>query len=318
MPNRLISILLLWGPISGFPSCALAQANLPEKTELPIPSYSADLSASVDLSAGATVELAQKETELRAALKEEPNSAGLLYALALALRQEGKPRESLDTYARAAQKAKPTAEELRSVALDYVLLSDYDDAIHWLEIAVQMDTTDTDILYSLGRCYYSKARYTDALKMYERVLALNPHHLKAEENLGLVYEMTNLPDKAEKAFRDAAAWASKDGPDEWPFMDLGTFLIEHNRAAEALEPLNLAVHIKPGSAACHEKLGSAMVASNDLTDGVRELERAVQLDPKDPKKHYQLGRALRQAGQVDRAKQEFAASQKLYATGSSE
>jgi Flp pilus assembly protein TadD len=78
------------------------------------------------------------------------------------------------------------------------------------------------------------------------------------------------------------------------------------------------VHIKPGSAACHEKLGSAMVASNDLTDGVRELEQAVQLDPQDPKKHYELGRALRQAGQVDRAKQEFAASQKLYATGSSE
>lgn len=311
MPKHLISCLLA-GLFIGIELCCSAQTSLPDKAQRPGSSYSAGEFA------GATAELAEKETQLRAALKEMPDSSGLLYALALVLRQEGKPRESLDLYTRAARRAPPTAEELRSVALDYVLLNDYDDAIHWLEIAVQMDARDTEILYSLGRCYYSKGRYADAGKMYERVLALNPHHLKAEENLGLVYEMTNQPDKAEEALRNAAAWADKDGPDEWPFLDLGAFLVEQNRAKEALEPLELAVRIKPGSAACHEKLGSAMVASNDLPGGVQELERAVQLDPQDPKKHYELGRALRQAGQLDRAKQEFAASQKLYSSHSSE
>lgn len=312
MPKHLISSLLLSGLCIGFELCSYAQTNLPDKAQRLGSPYSADEFAQ------ATAELAERETSLRAALKEMPDSAGLIYALALVLREEGKPRESLDLYTRAAQKAKPTGEELRSVALDYVLLNDYDDAIHWLEIAVEMDTKDTEILYSLGRCYYSKGRYADAGKMYERVLALNPHHLKAEENLGLVYEMTNRPDEAEEALRNAASWANKDGPDEWPFLDLGAFLVDQNRAKEALEPLEIAVRIKPGSATCHEKLGSAMVASNDLMGGVQELERAVQLDPQDPKKHYELGRALRQAGQLDRAKQEFAVSQKLYSTHSSE
>ena len=41
-------------------------------------------------------------------------------------------------------------------------------------------------------------------------------------------------------------------------------------------------------------------------------------DPKDAKAHFELGRAYRQAGQTERAKQEFAVSQTLYASHSQE
>lgn len=290
-----------------------AQAAGPTKEAHPSgASYSTEISAAVNLA------LSQRETSLRMALASQQNSPELLYKLALVLREEDKPRESLATYTQAASLRTPTPVELRSVALDYVLLNDYDDAIHWLEAATRMDPTNTDVLYSLGRCYYSKGLYLDAEQMYDRVLATDPKHVKAEEGLGLSYDATNHPDKAEQALRNAVSWANQNGPDEWPFLDLGGFLLDQGRAKEALDPLRIAAHIQPACAACHEKLGRALLATDDVAGAVAELQQAEQLDPASPKTHYELGRALRQAGQVKRAREEFALSQKLYGTNSHE
>jgi Flp pilus assembly protein TadD len=262
--------------------------------------------------------LGRRDLDLRAALSAQPDSPELLYAYALVLRQEGKASESLAAYTRAASYRKPTASELRSVALDYVLLSDYEDAIHWLEMAEQLDPMNTDVLYSLGRCYYSKDRFSDARELYEQILTIQPHNLKVEENLGLVYEATNEPEKAEEALRNAASWADATGPDEWPFLDLGGFLLDHNRASEAVGSLRTAIHIKPGCAACHERLGRALLATHNATGGIAELEEATRLEPGNPRTHYELGRALRQAGQVEKAREELSISQKLYASHSQE
>lgn len=260
--------------------------------------------------------LDQTEAELREKISGEPQSPDLLYRLGLVLRLEGKPRPSLDTYTQAALNRIPTADELRSVALDYVLLNDYEDAINWLERALKMEPNNVDVLYSLGRCYYSKDRYLDAGKMYERVLAIEPAHLKAEENLGLVFDATNRPEQAEEALRKAAAWAGSEGPDEWPFLDLAIFLLDHDRSAEAVDQLRTATHIRPNCEVCHEKLGRALLATSDLPGSISELDEATRLDPNDPKAHFEFGRALRQAGQMDRANQEFAASKRLYSAHS--
>lgn len=262
--------------------------------------------------------LVRSETELREKLSREPSSPDLLYRLALILRLEGKPRPSLDTYTLAARYRTPTASELRSVALDYVLLKDYDDAIHWLERALKMEVNNVDVLYSLGRCYYSNDRYVEAGKMFERVLAIEPNHLKAEENLGLVFDATNHPEQAEEALRKAATWAGNENTDEWPFLDFAIFLLDHDRAAEAIDPLRAAVRVRPGCELCHEKLGRALLSTNDVQASIGELEEATRLDPNDPKAHFELGRALRQAGETERAQQEFAVSKRLYSAHSAE
>lgn len=271
-----------------------------------------------EASSAANPDLQQREIASRKELQRQPHSPELLYELGLVLRGEDKPRDSLTAYTQAAGLRRPTPAELHSVALDYVLLNDYDDAIHWLEVAARMAPANTDVLYSLGRCYYSKGRYQDAEKMYERVLAIHPRHAKAEEGLGLVYDATNHPDRAEQALRNAEGWADAKGPDEWPFLDLGTFLLDQDRAQEALGPLRIAERIRPTSAACHEKLGRALLATNNFAGAIAELQLAEQIDPTNPKTHYELGRALRQAGQPQRAQEEFLLSQKLYGTRSHE
>ena len=259
--------------------------------------------------------VAASETELRKRLEQEPNSAEILYQLALVLRLEHKYKESLDLYTRAAGLQKPDAMELRSVAMDYVQLNDYDDAIHWLRIALGLEPTNVDVLYSLGRCLYTQSDLLKAEAVFTRVLQLQPDHLKAEENLGLTYNNENKPELAEKALRTAANWADQRRlQDEWPYIDLGSLLLDQKRTAEALPLLQKAIAINGASAIAHEKLGRALLGSGKPADAVRELEKAVELDPKNARPHFELGRAYREAGQADKARAEFEISKTLYGT----
>jgi len=253
------------------------------------------------------------EAKLRDALRAEPNSAELLYRLALVLRQENEPKESLTIYTQAAAVRRPTASDLRSVALDYVLLNDYDDAVHWLRVALSTDPASVDVLYSLGRCLYTQNRFDQAQLAFERVLAIQPDHLKAEENLGLTFDAENQPKRAEEALRLAAKWGEERRiSDPWPFLDLGTFLLDQQRAADALPYLKLAASLAPELASAREKLGHALVETGDAKAGVTELETAARLDPKNPRVHFELGQAYRSSGDAGKAQAEFAVSKILY------
>jgi tetratricopeptide (TPR) repeat protein len=287
-------------------SCAIAQQN-PDKAErhpsLPLTAEEPAILPS----------LQAKEGALRDVLRSDPNSAETLYDLALVLRQEMKPKESLALYTQAAALRRPTANELRSVALDYVLLNDYDDAVHWLRIAFSTDPTNADVLYSLGRCLYTQNHFDQAELAFRRVLTLRPEHLKAEENLGLTLDAENQTGKAEAALRLAAQWATeRKTTDPWPFLDLGVFLLEQQRAAEAVPSLKTAAALAPDMAEAREKLGRALSLTGDAKAGASELEAAVRLDPKDPKAHFELGQAYRNLGEADKARAEFALCETLY------
>jgi Flp pilus assembly protein TadD len=253
------------------------------------------------------------KAQLLAEIERNPNSAALLYRLGLLLRGENKPQESLQAYTRAAALQKPDAGQLRSVALDYVLLGDFDDAIHWLRVALTFEPRNVEVLYSLGRCLYTQNLFAEAEAAYSQVLKIDPNNLKAEENLGLTFDGENRPEKAEEALRAAVALADKQArPDEWPYLDLGVFLQDQSRVQEALPLLTKAARIAPKSATCRDRLGRALVATGDAAGGVKELQVAAQLDPKNPKIHFELGHAYRDAGDVEDARSEFALSKSLY------
>ncbi len=253
------------------------------------------------------------EAKLRSEVQANPNSADLLYRLALLLQQENKPRESLQVFTQAAGLQKPTADQLRSVALNYVLLNDYDDAVHWLRVALGFEPNNVSVLYSLGRCFYTQNNFPQAEVAFLRILQLQPRNIKAMENLGLTYDGENKPDLAEKALRTAATWdAAQPSADPWPALDLGVFLLDQSRTAEAVPFLTRAASLAPSLPLARLTLGRALVLTGQSATGIKELEAAAQLDPQNPKIHFELGHAYRDAGQLDKARTEFALSKSLY------
>ncbi len=259
--------------------------------------------------------LPDADRSLTTYLSYHPDAADALYLLGEIEERENKARESLITFTRAAKLQTPSSEQLRIVGLDYVLLDDYPDAIHWLEKAVQMDDGNWKAWYALGRSYYTQSRFRDAEQAFHKTLALDPKNIKATENLGLVYDTENKVRDADTAFQAAISLADKDPQtDEWPYLDYGDFLLNRDRAPEAIPLLEQAVKINPKCAACHEKLGRALDATGQTEKGIAHLERAVALNEDDAHLHYELGLAYRKAGLKDRAEAELSLSQKLYGT----
>lgn len=256
---------------------------------------------------------ADAESALQSYAARHPQSAETLFMLGFVLNRENKPADSLKTYTQAARLAKPQSDDLKVVAMDYVLLNDYDDAIRWMKQAVVFDPKNEQAWYGLGRCLYTQSEFGEAQQAFQHALALDARDVKAEANLGLAFEMDNKPDLAEAAYKAAVTLANVDPQtDEWPYLDYGAFLLEHDRPAEAISLLQRAVAVAPRCAECHGKLGRALAESGQAKQGVAELREAVQISPRDPKLHYDLGRAYRAAGEMDDARAELALSAKLY------
>ena len=254
---------------------------------------------------------------LRVHLAKNPRSAEAFYLLGFVLQRENKPKESLEVFTRAAALQTPQANDLKIVGLDYVLLDDYRDAIHWLSRAVAIDPLNSEAWYYLGRAQMNQGHFVEAEQAFTRVLELSPRDVKAENNLGLVYEAQNRNADALKAYEMAVAWQStSEHPSEQPMLNYGTLLISQNRPSEAIAVLEPAVRIAPSNAACHEQLARAYLQTGKIKDAVAEMSRAVQLEPGNSRFHYELGRIYRKDGMQEAAQQEFSRSAALYGTKS--
>ena len=254
------------------------------------------------------------EDSLRRYISGHPDSADALFMLGFVLNQLNRPAESLKVYTQAAALARPTGDDLKIVALDYVLVGDYADAIKWLEEAVKRDPKNEDAWYYLGRAYYTKARLGDARKAFETVLTINARSMKAENNLGLILETEGKSIEALNAYRTAIAWQENSPhPSEQPYVNLGNLLMEQGQVKDAIEPLEKAVALAPNNAFCRMTLGMAYRQLGQLRAAQRELEKATELDPNNAKAHYQLGRLYKDMHALDRAQAEFKKTEDLNA-----
>lgn len=262
-------------------------------------------------------DFAGADRALETHLTRNPQSAEALYLLGYVLQRENKPKESLESFTRAAALRPPQANDLKLVGLDYVLLDDYRDAIRWLTRAVEMDAHNSEAWYDLGRAQMNQGHFIEAEQAFKRVLELSPRDVKAENNLGLVYEAQNRTDDALKADEAAIAWeSSSKNPSELPLLNYGTLLVTRNRWADAIAVLEPAIKLAPLNAACHEQLARAYLQAGNITGASIEMSRAAQIEPGNARYHYELGRIYRRAGLKNEAQQELDRSAALYGTKS--
>lgn len=251
-------------------------------------------------------QFAEAEKALRNYLSAHHNSADATYLLGFVLHRQNRPTESLAIYTQAAALVPPTSDDLKIVGLNYVLLRDTPDAIKWLGKSVEFDPNNKDAWYYLGRAYFSASRLGDARKAFLSLLSLDPHDVRAEDNLGLILETEGQPKAAADAYRQAIEWQQQSlRPSEQPYVNLGSLLMEQGQTKEALESLQRAVEIAPANAYCRLKLGVYYHKAGQLDDAQRELEKAAQLDPENAAAHYQLGRLYKDIHAMDRAQAEF-------------
>jgi tetratricopeptide (TPR) repeat protein len=259
----------------------------------------------------------ESEAVLRDYIAKNPTSADARFLLGYALFRDQKPAESLAEFTAGAKFRRPRADELKIVAGDYVMLSDFSDADKWFSQVVAESPNDADAWYLLGRTKYNENEYAAAISSFEHALTLHPKYVEAQNNIGLCWKELNNRDKAQAGFQAAIDWQGETPVDAQPFLNLGTLLADNNQAAAAVPYLTKAVGLAPGNPAIHEELGKVYLAMNKLPEAEKELEQAVTLSPDTSALHYKLAQILRKEGLEDRARQEFAICEKLNGARSS-
>ena len=278
-------------------------------------------STSLLASAGAAFvnkDLDSAEAQTRRYITAEPRAAQGMYLMGRILEQRHLPTQSLSWLTKAAALRPPTGEDLRIVAMDYVLLGDYNDAFHWLTRSTELSASNAESWYDLGRTLMMQGKFHDAQRPLEKALALSPKSVKTENNLGVVLEAENNTNEAEEAYQKAIEWQESSAhPSEQPLLNYGTLLTAHNRTAEALLLLRRAEAIAPDDVRCNEELARALDQHGEFADALAYMKLAVRLQPNSARLHFRLGNIYRHAGQQEMARQESKISQQLYGSHSS-
>ena len=262
-------------------------------------------------------QLNQAEAALSRYVEQNPSRAEAHFLLGYVLFREQKARESLTAYTAGAQWQRPSADDLRVVASDYILLNDLADADKWFTEVATEKPGDAEAWYLLGRTKYNENRFEEAVTSFERVLALRPQDVAAEDNLGLAYEGLGRNEEAKTAFQRAIDWQGTAPTDGQPYLNLGDLLTTQGDLERALRALTQAASLAPENAKVREQLGRAYEVQGDLPRAQGELEEAVRLAPNASALHFKLGQVYHRRGLAKQAEAEFAVCSRLNGSHSS-
>jgi Flp pilus assembly protein TadD len=195
---------------------------------------------------------------------------------------------------------------LKTVAFNYILLGDLADADKWLTKMLEWAPNDWEGWYHLGRTRYNENRFAEAISAFQQCLKLNPQNVQAEDNLGLSLAGLGRNDDAAVAYHQAMAWQAQSlTKDPGPYIDLGSLLVDQNRANDSIPFLLQAVEIAPAEWRAHELLAKAYTRVQQFPRAQTELERAIELSPQTANLHCMLAPIYRKQGLAEKANAEY-------------
>jgi tetratricopeptide (TPR) repeat protein len=151
----------------------------------------------------------------------------------------------------------------------------------------------------LGALTWQQNRvWTNALTLWERVLAIEPNNFIGRLNYGEAWLAIDRPDLALPEFQSAVALHPWDDEAQ---TNLGLALIQLQRDDEATQPLQTAIELNPKAAKAHASLGRLLYKRGDVAGATNHFNLAVQADPADASIHASYGWQLRRMGQLDQA-----------------
>ncbi|MGH8778544.1 tetratricopeptide repeat protein [Paraburkholderia sp.] len=235
-----------------------------------------------------------------AMLVDDPAHADVRFRLGILELQCGRPVQALACVERALEHAPHESRYRLGRARILATLQRFDETVDACRALLADDTAVTDARLLLADALHARGDWRDAAAAYEAILALEPVHVDALNNLGNTYRLLGDATLAEAAYRRALACDRHAGA----LTNLGTLLRAAGRNDEGIAMLREAVDTDPHSAAAHANLGVALLERGDAGDPADAfvlIERAAALDPSAADIAYNLGNAAHALGRHDDA-----------------
>jgi tetratricopeptide (TPR) repeat protein len=215
--------------------------------------------------------------ELDAAVKEDPGSAPALAARAGVASRLG---------------------------LDDAALADYTRAL-------RLEPTNPEILTARGSFYAKADKPNLALEDFDAAIAADPKHAEAYNGRGALY--ANALGDQEKALRDVLKAVELKPREPGYHFNMGVLRTRNRLFHKALESFELALELKGPAARVLERRADAKFLLGDHVGAVRDIESALEKDPRNPSLYDTLGWIRLRAKEPEQAVRDL--SQALHLQG---
>lgn len=179
-----------------------------------------------------------------------------------------------------------------------------DPAIYIYETALKTRPDVPKLWLRLGLSYYFVSRLQDGEQALRKALALDPQYEVAYVVLGDLFEQSGQVDDALGLFRKVI----EIQPHLYlPYCYYGKLVSKQGgeRVGEAVEKLRKAVALNPAFPDAHYELGKALGQAGQTAEAIQELEKSLELKPGLAQSHYQLGLIYRTLGDQSRSAEQF-------------
>jgi len=167
--------------------------------------------------------------------------------------------------------------------------------------ALEFDSQNPDVVFTLGRILRTVGRNGEALEMFQRYEQLVPGDFQALGQIGNCLAALRRFDEAESYLRRALQHLD-DAPTHY---NLGLVMALVGRPAEAIAEYERALDRDASHVEARSNLAAMLVRRGQLDEASRQLERVLAMDPENANAHTNLGLVLAQRGQIERAVREF-------------
>jgi tetratricopeptide (TPR) repeat protein/transglutaminase-like putative cysteine protease len=141
-------------------------------------------------------------------------------------------------------------------------------------------------LHEAARTAYRNGHYAESIALYKRVIALEPKHQTAWNNMGLSQMALDQLDDAEASFRKQI---EINAFDQWSYNNLGQVLRRRRQYDEAAVAFRKQLEINPLDQFAYKNLGGMANERQQYPEARAALEKAVGITPNDASLRILLG-----------------------------
>jgi tetratricopeptide (TPR) repeat protein len=181
-------------------------------------------------------------------------------------------------------------------------------AFEALQKAARLGTGYAEAQYQLGVVLFRQKLHAEAVRQFEKTVALRPTDARARDYLALGYEALGEAEHADEAFLGALR-VNADGPFFDSFLDYnyGRFLLKERRLEESRSHLDRATSLLPRSRGVRYERGKLNLTLGQYPAAREDAERALSLpDPGgsvlDLQVYYLLATVYARLGETDLAR----------------
>ncbi len=232
-----------------------------------------------------------------------------IFARAVRLHQAGDIQGAVREYRNFLALQPDLADAHSNLGAALARLGRYQEAIDEYKRALALDSNNVSIRFNMALAFYKSASIPEAAKELKQVVAAQPENKNAMLILADCYLQMGEFKKVIELLLPFEETPRKgipitDAEERAVAYLLGTALIRDNQVEKGQVLIDRILR-DGDSAEAHLMLGTAQLMARDFPNALKDLKRAVELNPKLPSANSFYGRALLQTGDRDGAKRAF-------------